>query len=145
MKVIDLNILLYAINPSVVQHKPVLIWWEQALNSDAHIGLPWVVLSGFIRLSTHPKIFPRPLPVATALGKVNDWLALPNVKVIAEAEGHWLIFKELLNNAGSAGNLTTDAHIAAIAIGHAATLASCDHDFARFGKLRWENPLMPPS
>lgn len=141
MKLIDLNILLYAINPSIAQHKTILRWWELTLDTDEPVALSWVVINGFIRLSTNPKIFPSPLSTTTALNKVENWLNLSNVRIIRETEQHWTILKELLEKAGVAGNLTTDAHLAALAIGHGATLISCDHDFMRFEKLRWENPL----
>ncbi len=141
MKLIDLNILLYAINPSVPHHKTMLLYWEHVLDADEPVALCWVVINGFIRLSTNPKIFPFPLSVTTALSKVDNWLNQNNVKIIRESDHHWLILQELLGKAGAAGNLTTDAHLAALAIGHGATLVSCDHDFARFEKLRWENPL----
>ncbi len=141
MKLIDLNILLYAINPSVTHHKTILQWWEHAIDAEEPVALSWVVINGFIRLTTNPKIFPSPLSSTTALNKVDDWLNLNNVRIVRETEHHWLILKELLGIAGVAGNLTTDAHLAALAIGHGATLVSCDHDFSRFKKLRWENPL----
>lgn len=141
MKLIDLNILLYAINPSIAHHKTVLQWWEHALNADEPVALCWVVINGFIRISTNPGIFPDPLSTETALNKIDSWIKLSNVKVVSETEQHWLILKELLQKAGVAGNLTTDAHLAALAIGHGATLVSCDHDFARFKKLRWVNPV----
>jgi hypothetical protein len=141
MKIVDLNVLLYAINQDAVWHARVRPWWELALNGEEPIGLPWLVVLGFLRLATNPKVFPRPLTIEQALGRVETWLARPNVQIVAETDGQWSILAELLRQAGAAGNLTTDAHLASLAIAHGAVLVSCDTDFARFPKLRWENPL----
>jgi toxin-antitoxin system PIN domain toxin len=141
VKLVDLNILLYAVNRDAKQHRTILGWWEQALNGDESIGLPWVVLLGFLRLTTNPRVFTSPLTAAEAMARVDEWLALDVVVVPTEKPDHWQVFRELVTTSGTAGNLTTDAHLAALAISHDAVLASCDHDFARFGGLRRENPL----
>jgi toxin-antitoxin system PIN domain toxin len=141
MKIVDLNILLYVVNENAVHHKPVLHWWEQAINGDEPIGLPWIVLLGFLRVSTNPAIFSHPLDVGTAIGKVHTWVSLDNTRVVREKEEHWDILRSLLTEAGTAGNLTTDAHLATLAISHGAVLVSCDSDFSRFKGLRWENPI----
>ena len=108
------------------------------------MGLPWVVLVGFVRIATNPKIFPNPLEPATAISKIDTWLSLANTCLVREKEEHWAIMRTLLAEAGTAGNLTTDAHLATLAISHGAVLVSCDSDFARFQGLRWENPLDAP-
>lgn len=141
MKIIDLNILLYAINPSVEHHQVVHSWWESALNGEEGLGLTWLVLSGFVRITTNPRIFPKPLVIDHALLKIDNWLRHDNITLIQETKDHWTIFRELVENSGAAGNLTTDAHLAAIAISHGATLISCDSDFSRFKSIRWFNPL----
>jgi len=141
VKLVDLNVLLYAVNDDSPRHNAVLNWWNVALNGDETIGLPWVVLLGFLRISTNPRAFPRPLDADDAIGKVDTWLALDNVRAIREQDNHWEILRSLVAESGTAGNLTTDAHLAALAIGHAAILVSCDSDFGRFKGLRWENPL----
>lgn len=141
MKLVDLNILLYAINENAIHHARVHKWWEDAVKGDEAVGLPWIVLLGFLRLSTHPGIFPRPLDPDTAIGKIDLWLSLDNTQLVREKEGHWEFLRLLLLEAGAAGNLTTDAHLAAIAISHGAVLVSCDNDFSRFKGLRWENPI----
>ena len=141
MKLVDLNVLLYAINRDSTHHTACLRWWEEALSDHEPIGLAWVVLLGFLRLSTHPRVFPRPLDAEVAIERVDAWIAHPSVRIVREVEDHWRILRELLGNAGTAGNLTTDAHLASLAIAHGATLVSCDADFGRFSKLRWENPL----
>ena len=140
MKLIDLNVLLYAANEDARHHAPVLAWWEQAINGDEPVGLPWIALLGFLRIATHPNIFPRPLDSRTAVGKIDIWLSHDNTRLVHEKDEHWDILRSLLAEAGTAGNLTTDAHLAALAISHGAVLVSCDTDFARFKGLRWENP-----
>lgn len=141
MKLVDLNVLLYAVNRDAVQHGPVSRWWEAALNGDESIGLPWVVLLGFLRLATSARVFPSPMTPDTAARLIDAWLGLDLVCVPTEKPGHWTTLRELLVAAGTAGNLTTDAHLASLAIAHDAVLVSCDNDFARFGGLRRENPL----
>jgi len=143
VKLIDLNILLYAVNENAAHHEAVRSWWEEAINADEPLGLPWVVLLGFLRLATNPDVFPRPLDPATAMGKIDAWLNLENTRLLCEKDGHWDILRSLLSEAGTAANLVTDAHLAALAISHGAVLVSCDNDFARFRGLRWENPLTP--
>lgn len=140
MKVVDLNVLLYAVNRDVPLHEKVRSWWEAALSGDEPVGLPWNVLLGFLRLATSPQVFSEPLSVEQAVERVETWLGRPNVRVPRETEEHWRILRELVIQSGTAGNLTTDAHLAALAISHGATLASCDADFVRFRRLRWENP-----
>ncbi len=141
MKLVDINILLYVVNRDAAQHRTVLRWWEQAVRDDEQIGLAWVVLLGFLRLATRPGVFANPLTVREASEQIAEWLALPNVRLAAESEHHWLVLRELLAEVGAAANLTTDAHLAALAITRGATLVSCDQDFGRFSKLRWENPV----
>lgn len=141
MRIVDLNVLLYAVNSDAAQHDRVRGWWEKATNGEDTIGLAWVVLLGFLRLATNPRVFPRPLASDRAAAKLDAWLALDNVRIVREKDDHWETLKPLLHGAGTAGNLTTDAHLAALALSHDAVLVSCDTDFARFKGLRWENPL----
>ena len=140
MKIVDVNVLLYAVNPDSDPSGTVRRWWEKALTGDESIGLPWIVLSGFLRISTNPRIYPRPAAVDWALDEVERWLSADVVTTISEKPEHWRMLRGMLAETGTAGNLTTDAHLAALAITHDATLASCDNDFARFSGLRWENP-----
>jgi len=141
VKLVDLNILLYAVNEDAGHHRVVRRWWEGALSGDEPVGLPWIVLLGFLRLATHARVFPRPLDPEDALARIDTWLGLENTRLVLETEGHWHTLRDLLERAGTAGNLTTDAHLAALAIGHGAVLVSCDRDFGRFTGLRWENPV----
>lgn len=141
MIVVDLNLLLYAVNRDAVQHQEARAWWESTINGDEPVGLAWVVLLGFLRLSTNPSVFPNPLTNDQAIEKISSWLAHPNTKTVVEADDHWAILRELIERSGTAGNLTTDAHLASLAIANGATLASSDSDFGRFQQLRWVNPL----
>ena len=140
MKVVDVNVLLYSINEQAPEHQRIHRWWEVALTSDESVGLPWLVLAGFLRLSTNPKVFSAPLPVDDALSQITAWLGAKAVTTISEKPNHWAVLRSLLAETGTAGNLTTDAHLAALAITHDATMVSCDNDFSRFRTLRWENP-----
>lgn len=141
MKVVDLNILLYAVNSDAQHHQRIREWWESALGDEEIVGLPWIVLLGFLRLATSARVFPHPLAPNTAAAKLDVWLAHDHVRVVREKDNHWEQLKDLLHHTGTAGNLTTDAHLAAVAMTHDAVLVSCDNDFARFKGLRWENPL----
>ncbi|MDH3641988.1 MAG: type II toxin-antitoxin system VapC family toxin [Gammaproteobacteria bacterium] len=141
MKLVDLNVLLYAVNADAPQHDRINRWWVNAVNGDESLGLLWVVVLGFLRIATNPKIYPAPMSIDVARGKVDGWLATDTVFLVSEKPDHWQLLSELLADTGAAGNLTTDAHLAAAAITHGATLVSCDGDFARFPNLRWENPL----
>jgi hypothetical protein len=141
MKLVDLNILLHAVNRYAREHAALLGWWEKALAGDEPIGLTWFVLVGFLRVSTSPRVFAVPLTVEEAIRKVETWLVHENTRLLAETDEHWRIFSELLREAGVAGNLNNDAHLGAMAVCHGATLVSCDSDFGRFRRLRWENPL----
>jgi hypothetical protein len=141
VKIVDLNVLLYAVNSDAAQHRIVRKWWEDAVNSGDSIGLPWVVLLGFLRLATSSRVFPRPLAPEAAAARLDAWLNRANILVVREKDDHWETLKALLHGIGTAGNLTTDAHLAALALTHDAVLVSCDHDFARFKGLRWESPF----
>lgn len=142
MKVIDLNVLLYAINRDSAQHAPAKAWLERALASAEPVALPWVVVLGFLRLATSARVFPNPLSPAAAVEVVDGWLAAPAVVALSPGDEHWRMLRGLLHESGTAGNLTTDAHLAALAIEHGAELCSTDADFARFRALRWVNPLV---
>jgi len=145
MKIVDVNILLYAVNPDASHHDRIIGWWEKVLNGDETIGLAWAVVLGFLRVSTNPRAFPEPLTPERAVDQIDAWLALDVVSPVAETRDHWRILRGLVTETGVAGNLAADAHLAALAVTHGATLASCDGDFARFQGLRWENPLRGPS
>lgn len=137
----DVNLLLHAYNQQSPSHVRARAWWEGALNRPEPLGLAWVTMLGFIRIATHPRIMATPLPAAEACAHVGEWLARPQVSVIEPGPRHAEILFPLFQKLGTAGNLTTDAHLAALAIEHQAELQSTDADFARFPGLRWTNPL----
>lgn len=141
MKVVDLNLLLYAINEDAPQHPKARRWWESTLNGDEQVGLAWPVVLGFLRLCTRGGIVPRPLTPRQALDTVGDWVAHPLVVLLLPGDGHWTLLRGLIESTGLAGNLTTDAHLAALALEYDATLYSTDTDFSRFSSLRFKNPL----
>lgn len=141
MKIIDLNLLIYAVNRDAPDHDTARSWWESCLCGTETIGLPWAVLLGFLRITTHPKIMPNPITSGQAVELVEDWLRQPPVQVIAPTDRHWSIFRQFVSDFGTAANLTTDAHIAALAVERGAVLYSSDNDFSRFRHLQWINPL----
>ena len=102
------------------------------------MGLAWLPLIGFVRLSTMARVMASPLSVADALADVQGWLNHPNARLLQPGERHMDILARLLLEAGTAGNLTSDAHIAALAIEHNAEVLTFDQDFARFTGLRYQ-------
>jgi toxin-antitoxin system PIN domain toxin len=137
----DINLLLHAHNRGSRVHEAARSWWADLMTGGRTVGLPWAVLLGFIRISTHPAVAARPLPVEEACALVSSWLERPQTGILHPGERHAPIVFGLLESLGAAGNLTTDAHLAALAIEHQAELHSTDADFARFPGLKWRNPL----
>ena len=141
MKVLDLNVLLYAINRDSPRHAEAGAWLEAVMSGEETVGIPWVVVLGFIRIATNRRIFPRPMSTDDARLVVDGWFARDAVVALNPGDEHWRILSDLLAGTGSGGNLTTDSHLAALAIEHGAELCSTDADFARFPHLQWVNPL----
>ncbi len=141
MKLPDVNLFLYAYDSRSPRHGAARDWLERTLSGAETVALSWTVLLAFIRLSTRSVVVEQPLSVDAAIEIVESWLDQPCVTVIDPTERHAAVLRELLSPLGAAGNLTTDAHLAALAIEHGALLCSCDTDFARFQGLRWEDPL----
>ena len=143
MKIVDVNVLIYAVNTDAPAHATIKRWWESAVADTEPVGLAWVVVLAFLRIITNPRVMPRPLAVEDAVSLLDEWFSLPGVVAVEPGERHWGILKELLADLGAAANLTTDAHLAAIAIENGARLYSTDNDFSRFRGLRWTNPALP--
>lgn len=141
MIVPDVNLLVYAQISSFPQHAKARRWWEDLLNGEREVGLAAPAVFGFVRLATSRTVFDRPLTVPEALERVRDWLALGHVVFAIPGPRHFEIAAGLLREVGSAGNLTTDAQLASIAIEHQGEVHSNDTDFGRFPGLRWINPL----
>jgi uncharacterized protein len=138
--VVDANLLIYAIDSDSPHHARAHPWLERTLSGTVPVGLPWIVILAFVRLTTRPGILYRPLPLANAIAYVDSWLEQPSVEIVAPGEHHWQIFSRLLEATGTAGNLTSDAHIAALALERGAGICSADHDFARFLGVNHVNP-----
>jgi toxin-antitoxin system PIN domain toxin len=141
MIVPDMNLLIYAYNRDAPHHERARAWWEDLLNSDEPVGLAWAVGLGFVRLITHRAVVVAPLEPGKAVRHVRSWLGRSNVQVLDPGPRHLEILEGLVDALGVAGNLTTDAHLAALAIEHQCELHSNDTDFGRFSGLRWRNPL----
>ncbi len=138
MKVPDANVLLYAIDPSAAHHDGARKWLEASLSGGEPVGFAWISLLTVVRLTTSPAIYDKPLDPDGALDLVDGWLDAPPATLIEPTARHPELLRALLADAGTAGNLTSDAHLAALAIEHAATLASFDADFHRFSGLKLE-------
>ncbi len=141
MKLPDVNLLIYAVDESSPHHARARSWLEQTLSGTEMVGFAWLVLLGFIRISTNPVAFGHPLSPAKAFGFINSWLGQPVAAVVHPTDRHAALLRELLEPLGTAANLTSDAHLAALAIEHGAELCSRDSDFSRFEGLRWSDPL----
>jgi uncharacterized protein len=137
----DINILVYAYNADAREHVRAREWWERTLTQSRPVGMPWITALGFIRISTHRSILNAPMFPKDAIRAVRAWLDVPRVQILTPGDRHAEILFGLLDRLGTAGNLTTDAHLAALAIEYQAELVSTDADFARFPGLRWFNPL----
>ena len=138
MKIPDANILLYASDRSSRHHSIARAWVERALSATETVGFAIVVLLGFVRISTNPRVMTSPLGPSEAFDQIDEWLAQPPATVIHPGRRHLAICRELLEASGTAANLTTDAHLAALAVEHGATLASFDGDFHRFAGMTLE-------
>ena len=137
----DINLLVFAHNESDVNHAAALEWWRYLLSESQTIGLPWLVIVGFIRLTTKRAVLTEPLLPSESIGLVSSWFDYPHVEIVEPGVQHLVYLSNLLQAAGRAGDLVPDAHIAAIALEHDAEVHTHDRDFARFAGLRWRNPL----
>jgi toxin-antitoxin system PIN domain toxin len=141
MIVPDINLLVYAYNADAPLHLKAKEWWENTLNDGRPVGLVWAAMIGFVRLMTHPRVVLSPMCPTEATQRVRDWLAVPSVQILNPGPRHIHVLESLLADLGVAAQLTTDAHLAAIAIEYQCELHSNDMDFGRFAGLRWVNPL----
>jgi len=139
---LDANLLIYSVNRDAPLNRNARRWLESALSGNETIGFPWNVLLAFLRLTTRPGVFRHPLPIATAFDLIGSWLNQTPATIVHPGPRHLKVLSELLLPTGTGGNLTSDAHLAALAIEHGAELCSTDNDFARFPGLKWRNPLL---
>jgi toxin-antitoxin system PIN domain toxin len=142
---IDANLLLYAFDLSSTHHRTARNWLETTLSKPEPVALSWATILAFLRIATNPRLLQRPLAIATAAAVVSQWLARPTVTVLSPGDRHWQILSRLLVEGQAQGPLVTDAHLAALALEHGATIATVDRDFARFPGLRFFNPLLADS
>lgn len=138
MKTPDVNVLLSARDSLSAHHEVARAWIEQHLSGRERIGFATVAILGFIRISTNPRVVATPLSASQALDQIDEWLAAPTATLIQPTGAHLQTLRRLLEKSGTAGNLTTDAHLATLAIEYNATLASFDGDFHRFESLSFE-------
>ena len=141
MILLDANLLIYAVNSDAPLNRKAKAWLESALAGQETVGFPWNVLLAFLRLTTRPGLFRHALPVETAFDLLASWLNQPSATIVNPGPRHLEVLRGLLQPLGTGGNLTSDAHLAALAIEHGAVLCSSDSDFARFRSLKWRNPL----
>ena len=143
MILVDANLLLYAEDSLSQHHQAAREWWDEQLSGADPVCLCWPVLTAFIRIGTNPRLHQRPLTLQEACGRVQSWFDQPCTRLIYPTEQHWTLFRQMLAEGNAVGNLTSDAHLAAMAVEHNCVLCSTDADFARFARLEWINPVQP--
>jgi toxin-antitoxin system PIN domain toxin len=141
MTLVDVNVLLYAYNPSFPRHERARGWLERTFSAPEPVRLAWMTILAFLRIVTNPRAFEHPLSGAEARAIVSDWLVQPSMGILEPGERHWPILSELMATVQARGSLVMDAHLAALAMEHGAILCTSDRDFARFPKLRLLDPL----
>jgi len=138
---VDANLLLYAEDALSSRNTVARAWWDEQLSGRDPVCLCWTVIGAFIRISTHRRVFTRPLSLEEARDRVQSWLRQPCVRVVTPTENHWNTFSRMLERGQAPANLVTDAHLAALAYDHGCVLCSTDRDFVRFPGLKWKDPL----
>lgn len=141
MILLDVNVLVYAHREDAPDHRRYRTWLEGVVNSEAAFGLSDLVLAGFLRVVTHPRIFKTPTPMDRALAFVRVLRERPNCVLLQPGPRHWDIFLHLCQTSGARGNLVADAYLAALAIETGSEWITTDRDYARFPGLRWRHPL----
>jgi len=137
---VDANILLYAVHRQSPKHAAAAAWLTEQLNGSRRVGLPWPSLLAFLRISTHPRAYERPLEPTVAWQRITDWLAAPVAWVPHPGPRHAEVLGQLIAAHQPRGNLVPDAQLAALALEHGLTVVSADTDFARFTDVRWHDP-----
>lgn len=141
MKILDVNLLLYALDSRSAHHANARNFLDRVLNTDETVALPWTVMLAFLSMVTNARVFPQALTSEQATAVLDDWLARPNVVALEPGPEHWSIMRDLMRESGTAGSLVSDAHLAALAIERGAELCSADADFGRYPRLRWVDPV----
>jgi len=140
MKLVDTNVLLYAAKADSVHHADARGWLHAALSRQEPVGFAWLALIAFVRIATHPKITDPPLSRSEALELVDLWLGAPSAHILQPGPSHTSLLREALAAAGPSPNLVNDAHLAAIAREHKATVMTFDSGFGQFPGVRWDQP-----
>ncbi len=141
MIIVDANLLIYAYNKAEPKHDPSRRWLDAALQGTEPVGLAWLVVLAFLRIGTSARVMPLPISWAQACSFVDEWLEQPVVEIVQPTPRHWTVLRDFIHAGQAAGNLTSDAHLAALAIEHGATLYTTDQDFSRFPGLKFVNPI----
>lgn len=141
MVLIDINVLVYAHRRDLLNHNRYRRWLEEEVTTDRAYGMSELVLSGFLRIVTHPEAFKFPTRLEEALRLASELRSQPNCVVVAPGARHWEIFTHLCRVAGAKSNLVPDAYLAALAIESGSEWITTDRDYSRFPGLRWRHPL----
>jgi hypothetical protein len=141
--ILDANILLYAYDSSSTLHAYARSWVEHVFSEGEPLGLPWQTIAAFLRVVTNSKLRGGRFTVEEAAAIVDQWLAQPNIRLLAPGDRHWSILRPAMVDGQVRGPLITDAQLAALTVEHGGVLHTTDRDFARFPGLRWTNPLQP--
>ncbi|MFY9233649.1 MAG: type II toxin-antitoxin system VapC family toxin [Fimbriimonadaceae bacterium] len=137
----DINLLVYAYDSTSPYHEASRKWWEETVNGERPVGIPWAVILGFMRLVTHPRVFGNPMAISDAMDVVETWLDQPTISVLDPGTQHWRVLSGLLKEVQLGGKLVSDAHLAAVAREYRAELATNDRDFDRFAGIGLSNPI----
>ena len=140
MKIVDANVLLYAVNSASEHHVASRRWLDGSLSGSDSVGFAWVPLLAFVRLTTKVGLFPSPLSPSEAMALVTEWLAAPGAVTVGPTSRHVDVLAGLLARVGAGGNLVNDGHLAVLAVEHRATIVSYDSDFGRFAGISWQTP-----
>lgn len=143
LMLLDANVLLYSIDQSSRHHAESAAWVQDAFTGSHRLALPWQTIGAVLRISTHPRVFARPLSSEEAWTIVEQWVTAPNCWIPEATMRTARILGPLIKDLDIRGNLVTDAQLAALAIEHGVAVVSADSDFARFPEVRWINPLAP--
>ncbi len=141
MILVDVNVLVHAFHAGSPDHAAYRDWLARTVGADEPFGVSELVLSGFVRVVTHPRVFDPPVPLTDALAFADALRGQPSAVILAPGPRHWEIFERLCAGAGAKGNLVPDAYLAALAIETGCEWITSDRDFSRFAGLRWRHPL----